>query len=136
MTDARAMLETSPTEIGFATDDLVAAIEACFSCAQSCSACADACLAEEMVSDLRHCITINLNCADVCMAAGQVLSRHASYAAAMTRAVLRACVEACRLCADECGGHTDMQHCQVCAAACRRCEEVCSALLRSPAPGR
>ena len=127
---AQDMLRTTPSEIGFAADDLAACIQACFECAQACTACADACLGEDMVAELRRCITTDLGCADVCEATGRILSRQAGYDAALTRAALTACQEACRLCAEECERHAEMhEHCKVCAAACRRCEEACGRLL-------
>lgn len=99
-------------------------------CAQACIACADACLGEEMVAELRRCITVDLGCADLCEATGAILSRQTSYDAGLSRAALEACREACRICADECERHAEMhEHCRICAEACRRCEQACAALL-------
>ena len=47
----------------------------------------------------------------------------------VARAILEACVLACRLCAEECSRHTDMEHCRVCADACRACEQSCQRVL-------
>src|SRR5829696_7016668 len=130
MTQTLSMLDSSPADIGFDAEALATCIDACFECAQTCSACADSCLAESNVTELRRCITLDLNCADVCMAAGRALSRQTEYAAAMTAAILEACAESCRLCGDECSRHGDhMRHCQLCAEACRRCEQACRQLL-------
>lgn len=130
MAVAQDMLRTTPSKIGFPADDLAACIQACLECAQACTACADACLGEDMVAELRRCITTDLGCADVCEATGRILSRQTGYDAALTRAVLTACQEACHLCAEECERHAAMhEHCKVCAAACRRCEEACGRLL-------
>nr|MDQ3342689.1 four-helix bundle copper-binding protein [Actinomycetota bacterium] len=102
----------------------------CFDCAQACSACADACLGEDMVAELRKCIRLDLDCADVCAATGRVLSRQTAYDPTITTAVLTACAAACKACGDECASHAEMHdHCQVCAEACRRCEQACNALL-------
>ena len=92
---------------------------------------ADACLAEEHVSDLRHCITLNANCADVCTATGAVLSRQTAYDPDVTRAVLEACATVCTACGEECGRHAEMgmAHCRICAESCRRCAQACRALL-------
>jgi Domain of Unknown Function (DUF326) len=106
--------------------------EACFDCAQSCSACADACLGEDAVSHLRRCITMCLNCSDVCATTGRIVSRQTDFEPAMARAALQACAEACRLCAEECEHHAremSMEHCRVCAEACRRCERACNEAL-------
>lgn len=111
---------------------LAECIQACFECAQTCSACADACLSGEMVDDLTKCIRINLDCVDICVAAGKILSRDAGQNAEITRAVLRACRTVCKACADACGRHASMRsHCQICAEACRRCEQACTDLLTS-----
>ena len=129
--NAAAMLRTYPADLGGVdTTALAECIEACFSCAQTCTACADACLSEQMVAELTTCIRTNLDCADLCDATGRVLSRHTGYDANLTRAVLRACVAACKACGDECARHAEMhEHCRICAEACRRCEEDCRQLL-------
>ena len=130
MSTAQEMLRTSPSEPGHRSDDLAACIEACFECAQACTACADACLGEEMVAELRRCITIDLGCADLCAATGAILSRQTDYEPNLTRAALQACRDACRICAEQCERHAQMhEHCRVCAEACRRCEHTCDALI-------
>jgi uncharacterized membrane protein len=127
-----AMTETHPGEVALDHDLLNQCIEACMACAETCTACADACLSEDMVGDLRTCIRANLDCADLCGSTARILSRHTGYDAAVTRAVLTACAEACAACAEECRQHAEMhEHCRVCADACRACEEACRALLAS-----
>jgi hypothetical protein len=126
----REMIRTTPAEIGFDGDALAECIDACFACAQTCTACADACLGEDMVAELRRCITGDLNCADICLATGRVLSRQTGYDADITRAVLAACRDACRRCAEECERHAEHhEHCRICAEMCRRCEAACDRLL-------
>ena len=120
MIRAGEMLDAYPADLG-AVDRtaLMDCIEACFECAQACTACADACLSEEMVRDLAKCIRTNLDCADICGATGNVLSRHTGYDASLTRAMLRACATACKSCGDECERHASMHaHCRICADAC------------------
>lgn len=130
MSVAEQMLSTRPTPTGFDQTALASCIDACFECAQACAACADACLGESTVTDLRHCITLDLNCADVCGATGRVLSRQTSYDPEMSDGVLRACRDACERCAAECEQHAGHhEHCRVCAEACRRCAAACDALL-------
>jgi len=132
MTVAADMLRTTPSEIGFDRDALATCIDACFECAQACTACADACLGEEMVAELRRCITTDLNCADICDATGRVLSRQTHYDPEVTHAALTACRDACRRCVEECERHAAMhEHCRVCAETCRRCEQACDRLLAS-----
>jgi hypothetical protein len=130
MSYAKQMLEETPATFDFGATALAWCIDACFDCEQACVGCADACLAEEMVADLRRCITLCLNCGDQCAATGRTLSRQTAYIAAMTRALLEACATTCSICADECERHASRHgHCRVCAEACRECEQACRALL-------
>ena len=128
---ARRMLDAYPGEVNIDRDLLVRCIEACSDCAESCTQCADDCLGEENAQELTTCIRLNLDCADVCAATGRVVSRQTGYDAAVTRAVLEACVKACSSCADECEIHAahGMEHCRVCAEECRRCEQACKEVL-------
>jgi hypothetical protein len=131
MTHAQQMIETHPGEPAVDVGVLGPCIEACYDCAQSCTACADACLGEHDVEALIRCIRLNLDCADVCATTGNVLSREVEFEPALAKAVLEACVEACRVCGDECERHAEhMEHCRVCADACRACEGACNEVLR------
>ena len=130
MAHARAMLDAHPREFGFPAEHLAAAIEACFDCAQTCTACADACLGEDDVASMRRCITSDLNCSDICVATGRVLSRQTDYDAAVTQRALESCIRACTVCADECDKHAQHhRHCAICAEVCRACAAACAALL-------
>ena len=131
MTRTATMIETYPADLGGIDHNALAScIDACLDCVQTCTACADACLAEDMVDQLRTCIRTDLDCADICAATARVLSRRTGYDANLTRAVLQACVVACRTCGDECQSHAAMhEHCKVCAEACRACAQACSQLL-------
>lgn len=125
------MLDAHPKDLGgIDKEKLAECMAACFECAQTCTACADACLGEDMVADLTTCIRTDLDCADICVATGNVLSRRTGYDAEVTRALLEACATACKACGDECAQHAEMhEHCKICADVCRRCEEACRALL-------
>ena len=117
----QAMISTHPDVRGNTNEALIRCIEACYSCAQTCTSCADACLAEEMVADLRQCIRLNLDCADVCEATGRLISRQTEPDWSLLRAQLEACVAACQVCGAECERHAGHhEHCRVCAEACRR----------------
>ena len=131
MSHAADMIRTHPQSAsGLDVDALAAAIEACFDCAQTCTACADACLGEDMVAELRHCVRTDLDCAAVCLATGQVLSRRTGHATEVLRGLLETCIALCRACGDECREHASMhEHCRVCADACDRCATACEALL-------
>ena len=125
------MIRTNPKEPMFDATKLEALIKACFDCAQACTACADACLGEQDTGTLLRCIRLDLDCADLCLATGKVLSRQAAAEPTLARGLVHALAEACRLCGDECARHGEhgMEHCRICAEACRRCEEACHALV-------
>lgn len=130
MSDALAMLNSSRGRIGYAPDDLAAAIALTQDCAQTCTACADACLSEPMVDQLLECITLDLDCADICTATARVLSRQTRYRGPVTEAQLEACRAACAACAATCERHAGMHdHCRICAETCRQCEQACATLL-------
>jgi hypothetical protein len=124
------MLEAHPQAA--ASEALVRCIEQCFACAVSCTSCADACLAEEDVHELVRCIRLNLDCADVCETTGRMLTRQTSSEPRLARSMLAACVQTCRVCAEECERHAaHHDHCRICAEDCRRCEQACEELLAS-----
>lgn len=131
MAVAEQMLDTYPRDFNVDKTVLARCIEACSGCAQACTLCADDCLSEEHVGSLVKCIRTNLDCADVCAATERVISRQTEYDANITRAVLQACIAACRSCGDECERHAEdgMEHCRICAEQCRRCEQACEELL-------
>ncbi|HEY1119428.1 MAG TPA: hypothetical protein VGE43_17065, partial [Acidimicrobiales bacterium] len=92
MTHARAMLETHPSPAGtLPTDALAEVLHHLEECAQTCTMCADACLAENMVAELRRCIRLNLDCADLCTTTAAVLGRQVEPDAATVRALIEAC---------------------------------------------
>ena len=130
MSHVKEMLESHPWPGNVDRDELSRCIAACYECGQTCTSCADACLSEESVADLRKCIRLDLDCAAICLATGEVLTRQTEYDAPTSKAQLQACREACRTCAEECEGHADHhEHCRICAEACRRCEQACESLL-------
>lgn len=122
----RQMISSHPDVRGSTADALLRCIEECYSCAQTCTSCADACLGEDMVQQLKQCIRLNLDCADICAATGAMASRRTGSNAEVLRAAIKACMEACRACGEECQKHADMhEHCRICADSCRSCEEAC-----------
>jgi hypothetical protein len=127
----KEMIATHPQVRGNVNQALIDAIDAAFSCAQTCTSCADACLAEEMVAQLRQCIRLNLDCADVCGATATLGSRRTGSNEEVIRKLLDACIAGCRVCGDECHRHaSEHEHCRICAEACRRCQTACQTALR------
>lgn len=131
MTSAEAMLSTLHTNLPApAREALARAVAACTSCVETCTMCATACLAEPNVADLRECIATDMDCADICGVTGRVLGRAGGADPEMTRALLEACIVACRVCAEDCESHAEHhEHCRICAEACRTCEDACRDLL-------
>lgn len=130
MTYSKQMLDTYPRTFNVDAAVLANAIDAASECAQACTACADSCLSEESPRQLAKCIRLDLDCADICNTTARVISRQTEYDANLTRAVLEACIQACRSCGSECESHASMhEHCRICAEACRRCEAACNELL-------
>lgn len=130
MADVRQMLETHPWPGNVDRDVLGRCIEECYKCFQTCTSCADACLSEEQVVELRKCIRLNLDCADICAVTGAVLSRQTEYDAPTSKQQLQACREVCLTCGQECGRHSEKhEHCRICEEACRRCQQACDELL-------
>ncbi|MGQ7791974.1 four-helix bundle copper-binding protein [Faunimonas sp. B44] len=124
---AHSIIAAHPEVKGNVNPALVEALEALASCAQACTACADACLAEDMVKDLRQCIRLDLDCADICAMTAALATRRTGSNAAILRRALELCVDACRACAAECERHASMhEHCRLCMEACRRCEAACA----------
>jgi hypothetical protein len=130
MSTVQSMLETHPRPAHVDREVLAACIEACVACAQTCESCADADLAESDVTELRKCIRLDLDCADICIATSRVLTRQTEYDASLARAQVEACRRVCAACAEECEHHAEMhEHCRICAGECRRCESECARLL-------
>lgn len=100
-------------------------VQACIECAKACEACASACLSEKGVADLRRCIRLDLDCADVCLQTVRAIQRESEFQSDL--AML--CSEVCDRCAEECRSHADhMEHCRVAAEAAEACAEVCRTL--------
>lgn len=91
---ARDIITTHPDVRGNVSEVLVRCIDECYACAQACTACADACLAEEMVQQLKQCIQLNLDCADVCAATGALSSRRTGSNEQVLRQMLQVCAAA------------------------------------------
>ncbi len=134
MTQTREMLDASPGGVPLGLAAVAAAIDACLTCAQACTSCANADLVEDNVADMRACIALCTDSADVCDLVARVLSRPAQSDRLVIHRLLQACVRECAICAEECARHADHhRHCAICAKACRACEVACRALLDAEA---
>lgn len=125
------MISKTPNTPAVDRNRLSTCIDLCAECSLTCVACADACLGEQDVANLRRCIRLNLDCADICDATARVISRLLDGDPAVLAAQLEACARACASCGAECRKHSNHhEHCAVCAEACRRCEAACRELAR------
>ena len=96
------MLESHPHPLGqIDRVKLTASIDACGECNQARTACADLCLSEDDVDDLTKCIRTCLDCADICATTSRVLSRQTGNDPNLTKAVLEACITACKASGEE-----------------------------------
>jgi len=126
MSYARQLLDTYPIPSAIDAGALAATIDAIDDCAQACTADADADLSEQDLAEMVKCIRLCLECADICAATSNVLSRPAESDNSVIRPLLEACVRICTTCGDECELHAPHHaHCRVCLEACRRCEQAC-----------
>lgn len=130
----RAVLEAHPDPASSAGPEALKCIYETAQCAYVCTACADACLVETEYGDLSQCIRLNLDCAEICAIVGRFLARPGHQDRETLERILEACMLACRACAEECRGHGDMEHCQVCAEQCERCAEACERMVPALVP--
>lgn len=130
MTTTLHMLRNSPANTAVEPGLLAEVVDALINCSETCTACADACLSEGSVATLTRCISLNLDCADVCATTARVLSRNTDTDVEISRTLLKACVVACRESERECARHAEHHgHCQICAETCLVCLDNCEQLL-------
>jgi hypothetical protein len=129
MSYAKQMLDADARTSNLDAGVLAAAIDALTDCAQACTIDADANLGEQDVVEMVKCVTLCLNCADVCAATAAVTSRRTAPERSVTVPLLQACAAICKSCGDECARHAGMPHCRICEGACRRGEQACRDLL-------
>ena len=111
-------------------DVLLGCAETCSECSASCNACADASLGEADIEEMRAVVRLALDCADLCHTTERIVLRQTAQSTEVLRAVVIACLTACRACAEECEKHAaHHEHCRLCAEACRRCEAACLRVL-------
>jgi uncharacterized membrane protein len=126
MDRVRRMFQTHPNPASDAGEEAFALVQAAAECIFACTTCADACLEEDDPAELRQCIRMDLDCAEICSVTARLIARPGPQDQRVLQAQLDACATACRACAEECEAHADhMEHCRICAEACRACAEAC-----------
>jgi hypothetical protein len=73
--------------------------------------------------DMRQCIRVCLDCADVCAASSRLMVRRTAQDVDILRTQIEACIRACEICASACAKH-DMEHCKLCETMCRDCRKA------------
>lgn len=105
-------------------------IDAALGCTQACTTGADSCLEEPGVTHLRHVIRAQQNCAVICSATAQVLSRFGSDFGPTPASVLRALDDVAALCEDVCRVYAGAYaHCRVTADSCARVRAAAAAMM-------
>lgn len=120
------MIAAHPDVAGNLNEELATAVRHALFCAAICTSCADACVAEDM--DMGQCVRTCMDCADVCDATFKVATRRTGSNEEVLKAMLRTCIETCRICAAECQRH-DHDHCRRCAEMCTECADDCEKAL-------
>lgn len=102
------------------TDKYQVCIDACNRCFQACYECLKACLNEPDVSQRKNCISILLECSEICKQASAFMFMDAQY----SKDLCKLCAVICEKCAADCDMFKDA-HCQKCADVCRQCATEC-----------
>ncbi len=100
-------------------------IELAQACATSCHHCATECLKEDDAKLLSPCISMDLECATVCLATSQLMALAGENALALCQV----CAEICEACAEQCEEFGTLKHCRDCADICRKCAEECRSMV-------
>lgn len=103
--------------------------EACSDCQRECDRCAIHCAGMMAQGQHHHQVTLQtcLDCADVCAAAAQIVSRGGPFSSD----ICEACADVCKQCAAACRKHASDEHMTACAKECEACEKACRAMLQT-----
>ncbi len=107
-----------------------ACAKACTDCQRECDSCAMHCgheLAQGQSRDHYTTLRTCLDCADICAAAAQIMSRSGPFSGD----ICEACADACKRCGEACKQHAGDKMMQNCAAECERCEKACRDMVRA-----
>ncbi len=100
---------------------------ACSECQRECNSCANHCAMMLKQGHSKHATTLATcqDCADMCVAAAQIVSRRGPFA----ELICKACADACAKCAEACKKFPDDKHMAECAKVCLECEKACREML-------
>ncbi len=102
------------------TDKYQACINECNKCAQACYECFKACLNEPDLNARKNCVSILVECAQMCQMSSAFMSMEGQF----VKEHCIMCAAICDKCATECDMFKD-DHCKKCAQECRTCAEEC-----------
>lgn len=108
-------------------EGLMECAKACSDCQRACDMCSTHCAHQVKDGKAEHMTTLATcqDCADVCAAASQIVSRGGPFASE----ICKSCAEACAKCAAACEKFRNDQHMKMCAEECRKCEKACRAMI-------
>jgi hypothetical protein len=109
-------------------EGLQACAKACSDCQRECGMCTTHCGHQLAAGKKEHGATLMTcqDCADICAAASQVLSRGGPFSGI----ICTSCADACAGCAKECEKFPDDEHMTACAKECRKCEKACREMVK------
>ena len=111
-----------------ADDAMMACAKACSDCQRECDSCSAHCSQRTADGKKEHLVTVKTcqDCADICVAAAQIISRGGPFATT----ICTACAEACGKCGEACEKFPDDAHMKRCAEECRKCEKACREMVK------
>lgn len=107
------------------TPEELECLRKCNECASACLQCAAACLREEDPKHMVGCISLDLECADICKLAAASIALSGVH----RNEICALCATICDACAAECSTH-QMDHCQHCVEACKQCADACRSMAK------
>jgi hypothetical protein len=105
-----------------------ACAKACSDCQRACDTCTTYC-AHLMAEGKKEYLTTLMSCQDcaaVCAAAAQIVSRGGPHSVL----ICECCAKACDQCGTACEKFSDDKQMKSCAEECRRCEKACRAMIK------
>ena len=105
------------------TDKFQTCIDACNRSEQACYECFKACLNEPDVNARKICISILVECAQMCQMSSAMMSMNGQF----MKEHCKLCATICDKCAQECEMFKD-DHCTKCAAECKKCANECRSM--------
>ncbi len=119
MSQSLKTLKAHPKENSIDYKQLHKTIQYLNDCHTGCISCADACISLDRIRELRHCIRLCEDTADILKATASILSRQTDPDWETIRSQIHACTTAARNCGNECEEHSEKyQFCLSCAEIC------------------